>query len=212
MKIALITENSQASKNELIYNTLSKVANDHDDIVVNYGVYREGDSHPMTYVQAGLLTAILLNSGAADFVITGCGTGEGAMLAANSFPGVLCGHIIDPADAYMFKAINNGNAVSIPFAKGFGWGAELNLEYLFDKLLDTTGGVGYPIDRAAIERENAEKLSMLKKVTHKKMIDILKEIDRDFLKETIDYRFFRVNFFADCKDQEIAEFLLDVLK
>ena len=31
--------------------------------------------------RCGLLTAILLNSGAADFVITGCGTGEGAMLS-----------------------------------------------------------------------------------------------------------------------------------
>ena len=212
MKIALITENSQASKNELVYNTLSKVANDYDDIVVNYGVYREGDSHPMTYVQAGFLTALLLNTGAADFVITGCGTGEGAMLAANSFPGVMCGHVSDPSDAYMFKAINNGNAISIPFAKGFGWGAELNLEYLFDKLLGTPGGIGYPIDRAEVERTNAEKLADIKKVTHKKMIDILKELDKEFIKSTIDYRFFRVNFFADCKDQEIADYLMDVLK
>ncbi len=42
----------------------------------------------LTYVQEGLLASILLNSGAADFVVTGCGTGEGAMLALNSFPGV----------------------------------------------------------------------------------------------------------------------------
>ena len=44
----------------------------------------------------GILAAILLNSGAADYVITGCGTGEGAMLALNSFPGVICGHVEDP--------------------------------------------------------------------------------------------------------------------
>lgn len=32
----------------------------------------------------------------------GCGTGEGAMLAMNSFPGVICGHVEEPADAYTF--------------------------------------------------------------------------------------------------------------
>ena len=41
----------------------------------------------LTYVQVGILAAVLLNSGAADYVITGCGTGEGAMLACQFFPG-----------------------------------------------------------------------------------------------------------------------------
>ena len=68
-------------------------------------------------------------------MVTGCGTGEGAMLALNSFPGVLCGHVVDPSDAYMFMQINDGNAIALPFAKGFGWGAELNLTYIFESFL-----------------------------------------------------------------------------
>ena len=55
-------------------------------LVFNYGMYTAEDDVQLTYVQCGILSAILLNSGAADFVITGCGTGEGAMLACNSFP------------------------------------------------------------------------------------------------------------------------------
>ena len=78
------------------------------------------DEENLTYVQAGLLSAILINSKAVDFIITGCGTGEGAMLALNSFPNVLCGHIEDPTDAYLFSQINAGNAVAIGYAKGFG--------------------------------------------------------------------------------------------
>ena len=35
----------------------------------------------------------------------------------------------DPVDAYTFAHVNDGNAVAMPFAKGFGWGGELNLEY-----------------------------------------------------------------------------------
>ena len=96
MKIALINENSQAAKNGIIEAALKKVVEPMGHEVVNYGMYAADDAAQLTYVQCGILAAILLNSGAADYVITGCGTGEGAMLALNSFPGVICGHVEDP--------------------------------------------------------------------------------------------------------------------
>ena len=86
MRIALINENSQAAKNDLIYSNLKKVAESKGHTVDNYGMYSADDKAQLTYVQNGILAAILLNSGACDFVVTGCGTGEGAMLALNSFP------------------------------------------------------------------------------------------------------------------------------
>lgn len=43
-------------------------------------------------------------------------------MALNTFPGVTCGYCIEPTDAYLFAQVNNGNALSLPFAKGFGWG------------------------------------------------------------------------------------------
>ena len=93
MKIALINENSQAAKNALIESTLRKVVEPMGHEVVNYGMYTADDAAQLTYVQNGILAAVLLNSGAADYVITGCGTGEGAMLALNSFPGGSCGRL-----------------------------------------------------------------------------------------------------------------------
>ena len=96
MKIALIMENSQAAKSALVESTLRKVVEPMGHEVVNYGMYAADDAAQLTYVQNGILAAVLLNSGAADYVITGCGTGEGAMLALNSFPGVVCGHVEDP--------------------------------------------------------------------------------------------------------------------
>ena len=80
MKIALINENSQAAKNGIIEAALKKVVEPMGHEVVNYGMYAADDAAQLTYVQCGILAAILLNSGAADYVITGCGTGEGAML------------------------------------------------------------------------------------------------------------------------------------
>ncbi|MDE5855443.1 MAG: RpiB/LacA/LacB family sugar-phosphate isomerase [Anaeroplasmataceae bacterium] len=211
MRIALINENSQAGKNELIYNTLNAVATKYGHTVDNYGMFNAEDK-ALTYVQNGLLAAILINSGAADFVVTGCGTGSGAMLACNSFPKVLCGLIIDPSDAYMFGQINDGNCAAFPFAKGFGWGAELNLEYCFEKLFNGPRGQGYPKERVVPEQRNKKILDGVKEITHTPMIEILKRIDRDFLLETIDRPSFRKYFFANAKDKEIIEYINTVLK
>ena len=62
MKIALINENSQAAKNEMICNTLKSVVEPMGHTVFNYGMYSAEDEHPLTYVQNGILAAVLLNS------------------------------------------------------------------------------------------------------------------------------------------------------
>lgn len=210
MRIALINENSQAGKNELIYKTLNAVATKYGHIVDNYGMF-DADDKALTYVQNGLLAGILINSGAADFVVTGCGTGSGAMLACNSFPKVLCGLIVDPSDAYMFGQINDGNCAAFPFAKGFGWGAELNLEYCFEKLFNGPRGQGYPKERVIPEQRNKKILDGVKEITHTPMIDILKRIDQQFLKDTIDRESFKKYFFENAKDAEIIAYCKKVL-
>ena len=212
MRIALINENSQAAKNEMVYNTLKKVAESKGHTVANYGMYAADDAAQLTYVQNGILAALLINSGAADFVVTGCGTGEGAMLALNSFPGVLCGHVVDPSDAYMFMQINDGNAISLPFAKGFGWGAELNLTYIFEKLFEGEPGGGYPKERVVPEQRNKKILDVVRKVAFKdSLIDILKNLDQDLVKGAVAGEKFQELFFANCKNQEIADYVKALL-
>ena len=208
MRIALINENSQAAKNDMIYSTLKKVADSKGFEVDNYGMYSADDKAQLTYVQNGILAAILLNSGAADFVVTGCGTGEGAMLALNSFPGVICGHVVDPSDAYMFMQINDGNAIALPFAKGFGWGAELNLTYIFEKLFEGEPGGGYPKERVVPEQRNKKILDEVRKVAFKdSLIDILKNLDQDLVKGAVAGEKFQELFFANCKCDKLAEYV-----
>lgn len=62
MRIALINENSQAGKNEMIYRSLKKVADIKGYEVDNYGMYSAEDENSLTYVQNGILASILLNS------------------------------------------------------------------------------------------------------------------------------------------------------
>ena len=211
MRIALINENRQAPKNGLICEALEKVVTPMGHAVDNYGMYAADDKTQLTYVQNGILAAILLNSGAADYVITGCGTGEGAMLAMNSFPGVICGHIEDPVDAYTFAHVNDGNAVALPFAKGFGWGGELNLEYIFEKLFGFGHGEGYPPERREPEMRNKKILDEVRAVTMRPLLDCLKEINQELVKGAVSGERFSELFFANCKDAGIAAYVKEIL-
>lgn len=208
MKIALINENSQAAKNAVIYKALKKVADAKGFEVVNYGMYSADDKAQLTYVQNGILAAALLNSGAADFVVTGCGTGEGAMLALNSFPGVICGHVADPLDAYTFAQINDGNAIALPFAKGFGWGGDLNLEYIFEKLWSEPFGGGYPKERVVPEQRNKKILDGVKEITYRPFTEILADLakkDADLVKGAFAGEHFAEYFFRDAKNKAVAD-------
>ena len=207
MKIALIIENSQAAKSETIHTALRNIAEPLGHEVHHYGMSGESDPNSLTYVMNGLLTGILLNSGAADFVVTGCGTGMGSMLACNSMPGVFCGLVIDPTDAFLFSQINNGNAISMPYAKGFGWAAELNLEDCYRKLFEQEGGLGYPKERAEIMAKNRGILAELKDATCKDMLTVLKSVDQTLLKSAISSAQFEALFFENSKDSDIDDYL-----
>ena len=148
--------------------------------------------------------AVLLNGGAADYVVTGCGTGEGAMLALNSFPGVICGHVEDPLDAYTFAQINDGNAVAMPFALKNGWGQELNLRYTFEKLFGEGSGNGYPKERVVPEQRNKKILDGVRAVTYRPFADILDDLDPELLKGALAGEHFQEYFFANATNQEVA--------
>ena len=207
MKIALITENSQAAKNAIIHDALTAVAEPLGHQVFNYGMYSAEDTASLTYVMNGLLAGILLNSKAADFVVTGCGTGMGSMLACNVMPGVFCGLVIDPTDAFLFSQINAGNAVSMPYAKGFGWAAELNLQDCYAKLFQGEPGAGYPKERAAIMATNRGKLADLKAASCREMLDVLTAVDQDLLSAAIAGEKFAEYFYPNCQDDGIAAYL-----
>ena len=211
MRIALINENSQAAKNDIILTALKKVVEPMGHTVDNYGMYAADDAAQLTYVQCGILSAILLNSGAADYVVTGCGTGEGAMLALNSFPGVICGHVEDPVDAYTFAHVNDGNAVAMPFAKGFGWGGELNLEYCFEKLFGFGHGQGYPPERVEPEMRNKRILDEVRAKTFRPLLESLPELDAELVRGAVAGENFSELFFPNCRDEAIASYVKGLL-
>ena len=211
MKIALMMENSQASKNATIHHELKAVADEKGFPVYNVGMSDENDHH-LTYIHLGIMASILLNSKAVDFVVTGCGTGQGAMMSLNIHPGVVCGYCLDPADAFLFAQINNGNALSLAFAKGYGWGAELNVRYMFEKAFTGRNGEGYPPERKEPQVRNAGILNQVKAaVVKENYLDTLRAIDPALVKTAVSGQRFQECFFENCQNKEIEAFVREVL-
>ena len=78
---------------------------------------------------------------------------------------------------------------------------------MFEKLLGTPSGGGYPPERVEPEQRNKKILDEMKKITHKDMMTILREVDQDFLRETISGEHFAELFYPNCQVPEIAEYL-----
>lgn len=210
MKIALMMENSQAAKNSMVAKELYDVTFPLGHEMYNVGMVDEHD-HQLTYIHLGIMASILLNSKAVDFVVTGCGTGQGALMSCNLHPGVTCGYCLEPSDSFLFNQINNGNAISLAFAKGFGWAGELNIRYIFEKAFSGERGQGYPLERAEPQQRNATILNEVKLAVGKNILESLKSIDQELVRTAVAGVQFQECFFANCKDVALREYVNSLL-
>ena len=169
MKIAVINETSAADRNADILAALEGRGH----TIINAGMTQNFAKPELTYIHTGLLAAILLNLNRVDFVVGGCGTGQGFLNSAMQYPGVFCGHILTPLDAWLFAQINGGNCISLALNQGFGWAADVNLRFIFDRLFSVESGAGYPPHRQASQRESRELLAGISVCTHRSLAEII---------------------------------------
>ena len=106
---------------------------------------------------------------------------------------------------------NDGNAVAMLFAKGFGWGGELNLEYCFEKLFGFGHGQGYPPERREPEMRNKVILDEVRSKTLRPLLDCLPELDPALVKGAVAGEKFSELFFVNCKDEAIAAYVKGLL-
>jgi ribose 5-phosphate isomerase RpiB len=169
MKIAVINEISAAARNADILRALEGRGHE----VLNLGNTSAEDTLQLQYIQTGLMSALLLHLKVVDFVVGGCGTGLGYLNSVLQYPGVVCGHILSPLDAWLFSRINNGNCVSLALNQGYGWAGEINLKMIFDELFTTDRGTGFPAHRAEPQRNSRQLLAEVSTATHKSFPEIL---------------------------------------
>ena len=185
MRIGVLQASSQAGRNALLFRAVQSHAADAQ--VVNFGC-GAAEEEQYSYVEVSLLIGMLLAGGAVDFVVTGCSSGQGMMLACNSFPGVLCGYAPTPMDAWLFAQINNGNALSLPLGEGYTWAGQANLERTIAKLFSEPFGQGYPKSEAARKRRDAALLKEIRFRSQTDPIDFLNRLDEQLVRKILTKR------------------------
>ena len=193
MRIGIIQASSQAGKNRLLYDTVKKYAAGSE--VINFGCTEE-ETDRYSYIEISVLAGLLLASRAVDFIVTGCSSGQGMMLACNSFPGVLCGYAPTPADAYLFAQINNGNAVSLPLGEEYTWAGYANFDATLARLFSEPFGGGYPREEAARKLRDTELLKQIRRLSQKTPVELMESLDGEFVRSLL-------------RKQDVIRFILD---
>ena len=206
MKIAVITEGSTKHHNADVMKALEGMGHE----VFNLGMKNVDGEPDLTYMETGLMTAIALNLKAVDFVVGGCGTGQGYMNAVLQYPGVFCGLIMDPVEAFLYSQVNAGNCISLQLNKGYGGiGGDLNVKYILEKLFNDTYGQGYPAARKAVQVDARKRLETLSQQSHRPMTEILKTIDPQLIRCTLDFPGVK-EFFAAAPESELKDVVMSL--
>ena len=183
MRIAVISEVSARDKNADIMEALKKSGHQ----VLNVGMTGSGEETELTYIHTGFMAGTLINLGAVDMVVGGCGTGQGFLNSAMQYPNVFCGLILDPLDAFLFSQINGGNCVSLALNKGYGWAGNLNLEYIFEKLFSAPPGAGYPPHRSESQGLSRQMLKEVSAAAHKPFGEIIRSLDPEIVRTALSH-------------------------
>ena len=201
MRIAVIQASSQAKKNELIFRTVKKYAFDAE--VINFGCFGNEESK-FSYIEISVLVGLLLSSNAVDLVVTGCSSGQGMMLACNNMPGVLCGYIPTPMDAYLFAQINDGNAVSLPLGEEYTWAGEENLDKTIARLFSEPFGQGYPKSEAERKLADTRLLKNIRNSSQVKMTELLKTLEKPLLDKVLSKKDVVEYVLENGRDEELS--------
>jgi ribose 5-phosphate isomerase RpiB len=183
MKIAVINETSAADRNSDILEALDGYGHD----IINAGMHKNGEKPELQYIHTGLLAALLINLKKVDLVVGGCGTGQGFLNSVVQYPGIICGHILTDLDAWLFAQINDGNVISLALNQGYGWAANANLKFIFDRYFKVEKGQGYPAQRKEPQAQSRQILRTISTVTHKPMADIIREMPVEIISPVLTY-------------------------
>lgn len=197
----MIQASSQSGKNELILRTVKKYAADAE--VINFGCFGN-EEQKYSYIEISILIGILLSCKAVDLVVTGCSSGQGMMLACNNMPGVLCGYIPTPMDAYLFAQINDGNAVSLPLGEEYTWAGEENLDKTIARLFSEPFGQGYPKSEAERKLADSRLLKNIRNSSQVKMTELLKTLEKPLLDKVLSKKDVVEYVLENGRDEELS--------
>ena len=183
MRIAVINETSAGNRNADVIAALDGRGHE----ILNCGMKKGGEAPELTYIHTGFIAGLLLGTGRVDLVVGGCGTGIGFLNSVMQYPGVVCGLVQQPLDAFLFSQINGGNCISLALNYGYGWAAERNLSLIFDQFFAQPSGGGFPAHRQQSQAQSRQLLGAVSRATHRDLATLIDALPTDALMPAITF-------------------------
>ena len=95
--------------------------------------------------------------------------------------------IIAALDAWLFTQINGGNCISLALNQGYGWAANVNLCFVFDRLFSVERGCGYPAHRKEPQQAARKSLEQVSTVVHRSFAEIIETLPDPVLMPALEY-------------------------
>ena len=207
MKVGVIIEGSTKHRTVDVLKSLEGTGHD----IICLGMQNVPDEPDLSYMETGLMTALVLNLKSVDFVVGGCGTGQGYMNAVLQFPGTACGLIYDPVEAWLYSQVNAGNVISLPLNKGYGGiGGDINVRFILERLWQDEYGAGYPAARREIQIGARKRLQKLSVDAHKSMQEIWDILDPELIGRVLEFPGF-LNHIKAAPDGDLKNHILSKL-
>jgi ribose 5-phosphate isomerase RpiB len=173
MIVGVVNEVSAKGRNDDLVDAVEATGNS----VINLGMSPSAEEPELTYIHTGLMAAVVLHLRLVDFVVGGCGTGQGFLNSVLAYPGVVCGAVRSVLDAELFSRINAGNCISLALNQGYGWGSALELRFIMHALFSAPSGSGYPTTRQKPQAESREQLAAISSTTRRSFKEIFALLD-----------------------------------
>ena len=203
MNIGIILASSQKDKINILYEATMKYSK--ESKIINFGCFDDEDDY--SYIDISIEIGLLLASKSIDFIVTGCSSGQGMMLACNNMPGVICGYAPTPMDAYLFAQINDGNAISLPLGESYTYSGEDNCIKTIEKLFCEPFGQGYPKNESKRKLYDTHILKDIKEKSHINICALLESIDKNILRKALSRKRVIEYILENGKDDSIIEFI-----
>lgn len=182
MKIAVTVEGSTKHHAQDLWEVVQGFS-EHESYLV--GMRNEEGEPTLNFLHTSTIAGILLNIRAVDFVIGGCGTGQGFFNGVMAYPNVLCGLVYDPLEAWLYMQVNAGNCISLPLNRGWGLAGKEQMRLILKQAFSVPYGGGYPPERAELIKVMHVKLREQSNSFRKSFLEILPCMDPEILQTAL---------------------------
>ena len=90
-------------------------------------------------------------------------------------------------DGWLFTQINGGNCISLQLNQGYGWAADENLRFIFDRIFSVERGCGYPENRRESQQASRGILEEISCTAHRPFFEMLDDLPREIVRRAVSF-------------------------